>query len=83
VKVLIQREKQQAFSKKKTSSGIGANVNMESQTDPSITTEKELDLLVEQYKMERKFKKQLKTIQKQKGQKENKISKFIYFFFTL
>lgn len=42
-------------------------------------TEKELDLLVEVQKLKRKMKK----IEKEKSYNQNKISKFIYFFFTL
>jgi hypothetical protein len=42
-------------------------------------TEKELDLLVEVQKLNRKMKK----IEKEKSYNQNKISKFIYFFFTL
>jgi hypothetical protein len=42
-------------------------------------TEKELDLLVEIQKLNRKMKK----LEKEKSYNQNKISKFIYFFFTL
>jgi hypothetical protein len=42
-------------------------------------TEKELDLLVEIQKLNRKMKK----LEKEKSYTQNKISKFIYFFFTL
>lgn len=45
----------------------------------SYISEKELDLLVELKQQERK----LKKIQKEKTYNANKISKFIYFFFTL
>jgi hypothetical protein len=45
----------------------------------SYLSEKELDLLVELKQQERK----LKKIQKEKTYNANKISKFIYFFFTL
>jgi len=42
-------------------------------------TEKELDLLVDIQKLNRKMKK----LEKEKLYNQNKISKFIYFFFTL
>jgi hypothetical protein len=42
-------------------------------------TEKELDLLVDIQKLNRKMKK----LEKEKSYNQNKISKFIYFFFTL
>ena len=45
----------------------------------SYISEKELDLLVELKQQERK----LKKITKEKTYNANKISKFIYFFFTL
>lgn len=49
------------------------------QTPADLLTEKELDLLVDLKKQERK----LKKIEKEKLYNANKISKFIYFFFTL
>jgi hypothetical protein len=50
------------------------------QTDFNMSlTEKELDLLVEIQKLNRKMKK----LEKEKSYNQNKISKFIYFFFTL
>ena len=53
-----------------------------SQTDINMQnylSEKELDLLVDLKHLERKYKK----IEKEKLYNSNKISKFIYFFFTL
>jgi len=44
-----------------------------------MLTEKELDLLVQNRLLER----QLKKVEKEKSYNANKISKFIYFFFTL
>jgi hypothetical protein len=50
------------------------------QTDFNMSlTEKELDLLVDIQKLNRKMKK----LEKEKSYNQNKISKFIYFFFTL
>lgn len=54
-----------------------ANVGL--QTPATMLTEKELDLLVELKQDER----QLKKVEKEKTYNANKISKFIYFFFTL
>ena len=45
----------------------------------NFISEKELDLLVDLKKQERK----LKKLTKEKTYNANKISKFIYFFFTL
>ena len=44
-----------------------------------MLTEKELDLMVEVSGQQRK----LKKVEKEKAYNANKISKFIYFFFTL
>ena len=49
------------------------------QTPESLITEKELDLMVELKQYDRKFRK----VEKEKSYNANKISKFIYFFFTL
>jgi hypothetical protein len=49
------------------------------QTDDTLITNKELDLLVQLHKLERRSKK----LEKEKIYNANKISKFIYFFFTL
>lgn len=51
----------------------------EAQTGGDLLTEKELDLLVEVGDLTKKLKRALK----QKDYNQNKISKFIYFFFTL
>jgi len=48
-------------------------------TEASLLTAKELDSLVEVAQLSRK----LKKTEKEKQQNANKISKFIYFFFTL
>ena len=55
------------------------NKNDFAQTDDTLITNKELDLLVQIHKLERKSKK----LEKEKTYNANKISKFIYFFFTL
>jgi hypothetical protein len=54
-------------------------MNKQSQTHDELLTEKEISLLVDLKKLERKMKK----IEKEKVYNQNKISKFIYFFFTL
>ena len=54
--------------------------NKQIQTDLNMhLTEKEIDLIVEL----EKFKRKMKKIEKEKQYNKNKISKFIYFFFTL
>ena len=54
-------------------------INKGCQTSEYLLTEKELDLMVQIKNIERKGKK----IEKEKTYNANKISKFIYFFFTL
>ena len=54
--------------------------NKQIQTDLNMhLTEKEIDLIVEL----ENFKRKMKKIEKEKQYNKNKISKFIYFFFTL
>jgi hypothetical protein len=57
---------------------IKQNKYIQTELNMSLT-EKELDLLVEIQKLNRKMKK----LEKEKSYNQNKISKFIYFFFTL
>jgi hypothetical protein len=57
---------------------IKQNKYIQTELNMSLT-EKELDLLVEIQKVNRKMKK----LEKEKSYNQNKISKFIYFFFTL
>lgn len=61
-------------SKNKKSQHVQTEVDMD-----NFISEKELDLLVDLKKQERK----LKKLTKEKTYNANKISKFIYFFFTL
>lgn len=67
----MSNQKHGSFARQKKSVSI--------QTPDSLLTEKELDLLVAMKKLDRKVKK----IEKEKLYNANKISKFIYFFFTL
>ena len=61
-------------SKNKKSQHVQTDVYLD-----NFISEKELDLLVELKNQERKMKK----LNKEKTYNANKISKFIYFFFTL
>ena len=90
IKVLLQREKkdgpqQDLRSLKNQPSSSSPSVDKTSkevQTEvylDSYLSEKELDLMVDLKKQERK----LKKTEKEKLYNANKISKFIYFFFTL
>ena len=64
---------------KNESSVAKARLAKHSQTDDELLTEKEISLLVDLKKLERKMRK----VEKEKVYNQNKISKFIYFFFTL
>ena len=70
---------QKKLTSKGDSSATKTRLAKFSQTDDELLTEKEITLLVDIKKLERK----LKKVEKDKVYNQNKISKFIYFFFTL
>jgi hypothetical protein len=70
---------QQKLKGKNELQNVKSKFSKQVQTDDHLLSEKELDLLVDLKKQERK----LKKIEKEKLYNQNKISKFIYFFFTL